>query len=305
MSHDEQQADYGDWGTSQPVQDDGSYTVDQPQTEEVVDGPSKFTVHETFRGLLRPAAAEFIGCALFVFVACGAGMTTVNYQSAGNVTIGIALTFGFSIFVLCFMIGHISGGHLNFAVTFTFLILRKISILKCMLYFLAQFFGGLIGIGFLKLITPLPWWKSCFANNFVHSGLTSGHAFVVEFILTFFLMFVVMAACDSNKSNQTIVPLAIGMAVFVAHMIGIPITGCSINPTRSFASSAAANGVDGCPNAFADHWVFWFGPLLGAALGGILYEYVYHDGGYKVDMLVDQYVLRKPQEEEQQQQQIQ
>lgn len=91
------------------------------------------------------------------------------------------------------------------------------------------------------------------------------------------LMFVVMAACDTNKSNQTLVPLAIGFAVFIAHMIGIPITGCSINPTRTFASSAAASGVSGC-DAWNSHWVFWFAPILGASVAGILYEYCFHEG---------------------------
>lgn len=237
-----------------------------------VEATHDIVVHETLRGLLRPAIAELIGSALFIFIACGAGMTTVGYHSNGAQQIGIALTFGMSIFVLCYSIGHISGGHLNFAVTFTFAVLRKISILKCVLYFFAQFLGGLIGIGFLKLVTPLEWWSSCFAINFIHDELTSGHAFVVEFILTFFLMFVVMAACDSNKSNQTLVPLAIGMAVFCAHMIALPITGCSINPTRTFASSAAASGLSQCPNAWDSQWVFWFGPILGALAGGVLYE---------------------------------
>jgi glycerol uptake facilitator-like aquaporin len=135
--------------------------------------------------------------------------------------------------------------------------------------------------------------QSCFAANFVQDELTVGHALVAEFILTFFLMFVVMAACDSNKSNQTLVPLAIGIAVFCAHMIGLPITGCSINPTRSFASAAAASGLSQCPQAWSAHWVFWFGPILGALSGGVLYEYCFHEGGYKVDALIDMYILRK------------
>jgi len=257
--------------------------------------PQDIVVHETLRGLLRPAAAELVGSALFVFTACGAAMTTSlgSSYTVGAGTIGIALAFGMCIFVLAYSIGHVSGGHLNFAVTFTFAVLRKISILKCVLYFLAQFIGGLIGIGFLKLVTPISWWKSCFATNFIHSELSTGHAFITEFILTFFLMFVVMAACDSNKSNQTLVPFAIGMAVFCAHMIGIPITGCSINPTRSFASSAAASGWEECPNAWQGHWVFWFGPILGAVVAGFLYDYCFLEGGYKVDMLIDQYVLRR------------
>lgn len=81
------------------------------------------------------------------------------------------------------------------------------------------------------------------------------------------------------------------MAVFCAHMLGIPITGCSINPTRSFASSAAASGLAQCPNAWIGHWVFWFGPIFGAMTGGVLYEFCFHEGGYKVDALIDMYVL--------------
>jgi glycerol uptake facilitator-like aquaporin len=157
-------------------------------------------VHETLRGLLRPAMAEMIGSAMFIFISCGAAMTTTlaNSYTFGSATIGIALTFGMSIFVIAYSIGHISGGHLNFAVTLTFAVLRKISILKCALYFLAQFLGALIGIGFLKLVTPISWWNSCFATNFIHSELTVGHAFVAEFILTFFLMFVVMVRAQPH-----------------------------------------------------------------------------------------------------------
>lgn len=249
---------------------------------------------ETLRSLARPAAAEFVGSALFIFVACGAGMTTVKYTFVGSTTIGIALSFGMTITVLAYSIGHISGGHLNFAVTFTLTLLKRISVMRCVFYFFAQLLGGLVGIGFLKLITPLSWWSSCFAAQSIQSELTVGHAFITEFILTFFLMFVIMAACDSNKSNQTLVPLAIGLAVFCAHMIGLPIDGCSINPTRSFASSAAASGVVGC-SAWDNHWVFWFGPLMGAAVAGFVYEYCFHEGGGKVDRLIDMYVLRKDQ----------
>ena len=157
-------------------------------------------MHETLRGLLRPAMAEMIGSAMFIFISCGAAMTTslANSYTFGSATIGIALTFGMSIFVIAYSIGHISGGHLNFAVTLTFAVLRKISILKCALYFLAQFLGALIGIGFLKLVTPISWWNSCFATNFIHSELTVGHAFVAEFILTFFLMFVVMVRAQTH-----------------------------------------------------------------------------------------------------------
>jgi len=267
------------------------YDDDAP-VEPVVTEQREVVVHETFRGLLRPAAAEFLGSAIFTFICCGTGVTTVKYQIVGNVTIGIALTFGMTIFVLAYTIGHISGGHLNFAVTFALWTLKKVSLLRAGLYFLGQLLGGLVGIGFLVLITPESWQKSCFANNTIHSELTVGHAFVTEFILTFFLMFVVMAAGDSSKSNQTLIPLAIGLAVFCAHMIALPIDGCSINPTRTFASAVAASGVSSC-NAWANHWVFWFGPIMGASTAAGIYEYCFHAGGYKVDMLIDQYIAKK------------
>jgi len=235
---------------------------------------------DNWTDLIHPFIAELIGSAIFIFVACGAGMNTLQYTVIGAKVTGIALAFGFTIFVLCFSIGHISGAHLNFAVTFTLCLLRRISIKRCAAYFLAQFLGGMIGVGFLKLITPKSLWASCFAANNVTAGLNVGCAFLAEMILTFFLVFVVMAACDTNKSNQTLVPFAIGMAVFCCHMIGLQLDGCSINPTRSFASSVAASGIVGCEYAWANHWVYW---------------YCFHEGGGKVDRLIDQYILKKKQ----------
>lgn len=117
-----------------PIHDPAFIDVVDTNGDGAEEIPQEIVVHESIRSLLRPAAAEFLGSALFVFLACGTGMTTVGYQTVGNTTIGIALGFGMTIFVLAFMIGHISGGHLNFAVTFTFALLRKISILKCILY---------------------------------------------------------------------------------------------------------------------------------------------------------------------------
>lgn len=282
----------------QPVEDP-SEVVQQQEVEEDT---------ETWASLIRPFLAEFIGSAAFIFIACGSGMTTVGYNVKGAKTLGIALSFGLTIFCLCFAIGHISGAHLNFAVTFTLTVLKRISLKRCFVYFAAQWLGGLIGVGFLKLITPSSQWKSCFAANSLHYdaaeyvngvmvtpavSVSPGAAFVAEIILTFFLVFVVMAACDSNKSNQTFVPLAIGLTVFCAHMIGLQIDGCSINPTRSFASAAAASGVSGCERVWDNHWVYWFGPLVGGLLAGFLYEYCFHEGGGKVDRLLDQYVLKK------------
>lgn len=272
--------------TQQPVQSD---IIESNLGDNVGEIKHVSVDPESWRGLLRPASAELLGSALFVFIACGSAMSSGAYHSVGAQAIGISLTFGTTILVLAFAIGHISGGHLNFAVTFAFAILGKISLRKAGLYFLGQFLGGLIGIGFLKLVTPPVWWNNCFAANFVHGELTVGHAFVAEFILTFMLMFVVMAACDPTKSNQVLVPYAIGMAVFIAHMLGLPITGCSINPTRTFASAAAASGIAGCEYVWRDMWVFWFAPIAGATAAGFLYELLFNAGGG----LIEQYIASR------------
>jgi len=278
-------------------------TVEIDDTQTIVNPHISTIDPESIRGLLRPAAAEMLGCAIFVFVSCGSAMTMGPFivtntsngvQSPGAQNLGIALTFGLTIATLCFAIGHLSGGHLNFAVTFAFAMLRKISIYRAGLYFMGQFTGGLIGIAFLKLVTPTQWLNingvsNCFAANFVHPELTVGHALVAEILMTFVLMFTIMAACDPTKSNTTLVPVAIGLAVFILHMLGIPITGCSLNPTRSFASAVAASGVPACGYVWNYHWVFWLAPLLGSVLAAFVYELLFNAGGG----LVNQYLNKK------------
>ena len=221
------------------------------------------------------------GSALFIFIACGAAMTTTGFKTTGTLQLGIALTFGWTIIVIAWSIGHISGGHLNFAVTFALVVVQKISVMRGIMYFIGQFFGGLVGIGILKAVTPAAYLKSCFAANMLQIDITPGQALLIEAILTGFLLFVVSAAADEGKTNQTMVPVAIGFAITACHLVGLPITGCSINPPRSFASAAAASGIPGCP-VWDNHWVFWVGPLGGGAAMAVLYEYVFLNNANKL-----------------------
>jgi len=110
-------------------------------------------------------------------------------------------------------------------------------------------------------------------------GVTPAMGLFIEFFLTFFLLLVVGAAVDTAKSNRTLVPLAIGMAVTVCHFIAIPVTGTSLNPTRSFASAAASHYAEGgiCTHVWDDHWIFWFGPIFGAVAGLFFYDKVFAD----------------------------
>jgi len=263
---------------------------------------------DTWRTCIRPAFAEFVGSGLFVYVACGAAANTSNFLTPGPVAIAIALAFGLTLFTLCFMIGHISGGHLNPVISIVFVFLRKISKIRGVMYVLAQFLGTLVGAALLRASTPPSWTvildntvtppltttrANCLATNMVNPDVTPGVAFLVEIILTFFLLMVVCAATDSNKSNQTLIPLAIGVCVTCCHLMALPVDGCSLNPTRSFASAAVSNSIPNCGNGFKDHWVFWLGPLIGGALGAVVYEFVFYEGGARGEDLVKVYRLDK------------
>jgi len=282
------------------ILDDRGFGDSAADPDEEVNGfeiKKKDEEEETWKSILRASFAEFVGSALFVYIACGAATTTANYTSPGPTVIAIALSFGLTIFILAFSFGHISGGHFNSVISITFILLKKISWKKGLSYFVAQFFGMLVGIMFLRGSTPHYWLDpvtglmspNCYGVNRVGPQSTAGQAFLLEIIMTMIFLMVVCAATDSNHSNQIMIPLAIGMAVTVMHLIGIPIDGCSINPTRSFASAAVSHALEGCGNSFDNHWVFRFGPFIGGIFGGLLYTLVFHEGGLKGADLLSQY----------------
>jgi len=163
------------------------------------------------------------------------------------------------------------------------------------MYFGGQMTGGLLGTWILKAVTPSVYHANCMASNVIAaSDITVGMAFGVEFILTFFLLTVVNAASDSTKSNTTLVPLAIGYAVMVAHLASLSITGCSINPMRSFASAFASLGTDGCGYVWTNHWIFWIAPILGGIAGTALYEFFFAlDGGIANNLIAMYHVAAK------------
>jgi MIP family channel proteins len=260
---------------------------------DTVDPHALVNQDDTWRSLLKPASAEAVGCCFFIFIAVGTAISTADFGSPGTTQIGIALVFGFTIFVIAFTIGHISGGHLNPAVTISFLVVRKISWKRALMYFIGQMGGGLFGAYLLLMWTPPRFHSNCMGANMLGNGVTVGMAFGYEFILTFFLLTVVNAASDITKSNTTLVPLAIGYAVLVAHFAGLSIDGCSINPMRSFASAFASLGFgDDCrARVWSPHWVFWVGPILGGIAGTALYEFFFSVGGGIANNLIAMYSL--------------
>jgi len=219
----------------------------------------------------RDVVAEFIAMTLFVFFGCGSAMSIAKEEGSAWV-LQVSLTFGLAITVLAYTVGHYSGAQINCAVTLGLVIYGHLGVLQGFLNFLAQMVGSVLGAVLLKAMYPEA--KDCtggLGTNSVSPGWTKFGALIGEFMGTFLLMYVVFETAVNSMSaaNAALAPLAIGLAVFLAHSVLIPVDGCSINPTRSFGPALVQSLSGG--GGFADMWVFWVGPLSGAAIAAAVY----------------------------------
>lgn len=225
---------------------------------------------------IRKLFAEFIGTALLVFFAVGVATLSFGNWSGGvgfagtSVSAGVvatALAFGLVLLALVYSIGPISGCHINPAVTIGFLVSKRMSIQEAVGYWVAQFAGGAIGALLLWTVfkqsslytssTGLGadgWGKASMV------GLNVGGAFLAEVILTFLFVFVVLSA-TGKRGNPGAAGVAIGLALTTVHLVGIPLTGTSVNPARSFGPALFAGG-----DALAQLWLFIVAPLVGGVV---------------------------------------
>ncbi|CAJ1436933.1 unnamed protein product [Effrenium voratum] len=275
---------------------------------------------------LAACFAEFVGMTLFVMIGCGSAMGIQGSGSSGGSggdaesTAGettsmipgwvlmVSLVFGLSITTLAYTIGHYSGGHLNCAVTLGLVLTGNCHLLQGLCNFASQMMGSVAGAAILCAIFPpeLDMTKSLGANS-VGPKWNWWNALIGEIMCTFLLVFVVhQTACNVKSAmNRSQACLAIGLAVFMAHCVMIPIDGCSINPTRSFgpallslsrmeapkaqdphggAAVLVGEPVVGVvkepvvddhvagPSFWRDMWIFWVGPLLGACLAAAVHK---------------------------------
>ncbi|XP_034039738.1 aquaporin-4-like isoform X2 [Thalassophryne amazonica] len=218
----------------------------------------------------RAVSGEYV--ATFIFVLLGIG-STINWGAKEEKPppadlVLISLGFGLTIATMVQCFGHISGGHINPAVTAAMVVTRKISLAKSLFYVLAQCLGAVTGAGILYLVTPADF-RGNLGVTTVSSTISIGHAFLVELIITFELVFTIFATCDPNRTDLGgSAGLAIGFAVAIGHLFAIPYTGASMNPARSFGPALVTLN-------FENHWVYWVGPILGSVLAAGLYEYLY------------------------------
>jgi MIP family channel proteins len=221
------------------------------------------------------AFAEYAAMTLFVVIGCGSAMGSA--KEPGWI-LQVALTFGFAITSLAYAIGHYSGGQINCAVTFGLYLSGNLSGSQAFVNFVAQMLGSITGALLLTLICPEEHDKTGgLAGNKISTGFSHANALAGEAAMTFLLMFVVLetAINPETAANRSLACVAIGLAVFLAHSVLIPIDGCSINPTRTFGPALISKMCykKGCEDSFSGHWVFWLGPLSGSA-GAVLVSYL-------------------------------
>lgn len=225
--------------------------------------------------LSKRCAAEFFGTFWLVFGGCGSAVLAAAFPNLGIGFLGVALAFGLTLLTMAYAIGHISGCHINPAVTIGLVAGGRFPAGELLPYWVAQVIGAIAGAGVLLIIAsgnPEFSLTGGFASNGFAEHSPGGYsmlaALVVEVVLTFFFLFVIMGATD-KRAPSALAPVAIGLCLTLVHLVGIPVTNMSVNPARSTGPALYVSGW-----AIAQLWMFWVAPLIGGALGGLAYSWL-------------------------------
>ena len=219
-------------------------------------------------------AAECLGTFWLVFGGCGAAVLAAGFPDLGIGFAGVALAFGLTLLTMCYTIGHISGCHINPAVTVGLWAGGRFPGRDVPGYIIAQLIGAILAACLLYVIASgQPGWElgagGLAANGFgAHSPgqYDAQSGFLIEVVLTFFFLLIIMGSTDT-RAPVGFAPIAIGLSLTLIHLISIPVTNTSVNPARATGPALVTGGW-----AISQLWLFWVAPLLGGALGGLLYR---------------------------------
>lgn len=214
-----------------------------------------------------------MGTFWLVFGGCGSAVLAASFPGLGIGFAGVALAFGLTVLTMAYAIGHVSGCHLNPAVSAGLVVAGRFPVSEFLPYVVAQVIGGIAGSGVLYLIAS---GKEGFslaggfaANGFAeHSpgGYSAMAGLTAEVVLTFMFLMIILGATD-RRAPQGFAPVAIGLGLTLIHLIGIPVTNLSVNPARSTAPAIFVGGW-----ALQQLWLFWVAPLIGACIAGLTYS---------------------------------
>jgi aquaporin Z len=232
--------------------------------------------------LTKRCFAEFLGTFWLVFGGCGSAVLAAAFPSLGIGFAGVALAFGLTLLTMAFAIGPISGCHINPAVSVGLVVGRRFPVSELVPYVIAQVLGAVVASSVLYVIASGKEGFSLaagFASNGYGAHSPGGYSllacFVAEAVLTMFFLLVIFGSTD-DRAPKGFAPIAIGMCLTLIHLISIPITNTSVNPARSTGPALFVGGW-----AITELWLFWVAPIVGAALGGIIYSGLFAEGPQK------------------------
>jgi aquaporin Z len=225
-------------------------------------------------GLSKKLGAEFIGTFWLVLGGCGSAVLAASFPNVGIGLLGVSLAFGLTVLTMAFAIGHISGCHLNPAVSIGLWSGGRFSSSEIGPYIIAQIAGGIAGAAVLYIIATgkAGFEVGGFASNGYGEHSPGGYsliaALVTEVVMTFMFLLIILGATD-KRSPQGFAPIAIGLGLTLIHLISIPVTNTSVNPARSTGVALFAGGW-----AISQLWMFWVAPIVGAILAGVVYRWL-------------------------------
>jgi aquaporin Z len=237
------------------------------------------TIQELFMNSMKKrAVAEFFGTFWLVFGGCGSAVLAAAFPDVGIGLLGVSCAFGLTVLTMAFAIGHISGCHLNPAVSIGLCVGKRFPAKELIPYIIAQLVGAIAAAAVLYLIAS---GKAGFdlSGGFAANGYADHSpgqysllaALIAEVVLTFMFLMIILGATDA-RAPAGFAPIAIGLALTLIHLIGIPVTNLSVNPARATGPALFVGGW-----ALGQLWLFWVAPIIGAALAGLVYPWLGKD----------------------------
>jgi len=230
--------------------------------------------------LTKKLSAEFLGTFWLVLGGCGSAVLAAAFPDVGIGLLGVSFAFGLTVLTMAFAIGHISGCHLNPAVSIGLWLAGRFSKAELAPYIAAQVIGGIVGAGVLYIIASGQVGFDAaagFASNGYGDHSPGGYslvsALVTEIVMTFMFLIIILGATDA-RAPQGLAPIAIGLGLTLIHLISIPVTNTSVNPARSTAVAIFQGDW-----ALSQLWLFWVAPIIGAILAGCVYKWMASEEG--------------------------